>query len=97
MEDILTQLQEVFEKSEYLNQKTQSLVEENSNLKQEIRELNDKVKSKDDAIAQLQEKFDTIKLAKSIGGSGSEDAEELKKKINQYIREIDQCLKVLGE
>ena len=78
-------------------QKTTFLVEENRSLKNKVLLLEQGLESKDQDLVALKDQFETFKLAGRIGGIEEEDAEELKRKINRYIEEIDQCLKVIGE
>ena len=97
LEAIFTKLNDISEKAEYLLQKTEFLVEENNALKEKILQLKRDLDHKETELAETKDQFETFKLAGRIGGIGNEDAEELKRKINKYIKEIDQCLKVLGE
>jgi hypothetical protein len=48
-------------------------------------------------MAQLNEQYELVKLAKMVEHKDDAATEELKKKINEYIREIDQCLKLIGD
>ncbi|MCB9233565.1 MAG: hypothetical protein H6581_18050 [Bacteroidia bacterium] len=87
------------EKAEYLDQKLKSLVEENAVLKQKVRSLEQKLESKDEELAKASEQVNTIQLARKLSGDfdSTEAVEELKKKINQYIREIDHTLRLIGD
>lgn len=99
MEGLFNKLNELGEKAEYLNQKIEFLVEENSLLKNKVRSLENMLESKDEALTKASDQVNTIQLARKISGdSGSSEAvEDLKKKINKYIREIDQTLKLIGD
>ncbi|MBL7779416.1 MAG: hypothetical protein JNK66_14140 [Chitinophagales bacterium] len=48
---------------------------------------------------ELSEKLKIVKLAQNISNPGSENepAAEIKKKINEYIREIDSCIAILND
>lgn len=48
---------------------------------------------------ELSEKLKIVKLAQNISNPGSEiePAAEIKKKINEYIREIDSCIAILND
>ncbi|MCD8529016.1 MAG: hypothetical protein LRY27_03435 [Chitinophagales bacterium] len=49
-------------------------------------------------IKDLQEKLQMLKLAKSIGNEEiKEEKTDLKRKINEYIKEIDRCIALLNE
>lgn len=96
MNNLLAKLLEIGEKAEYLNQRTELLVAENRSLKARMAELEQQLADRSQALDSLEEQHKIVKLAKSMGGE-SEHAEELKRKINEYIREIDQCLKLIGD
>ena len=98
MEGIIHKLTDLSERAEYLNQKTAVLVEENRQLKDRLRLLQQNIAEKNQVVNALQDQYNILKLAKNIeGGDKNENAEELRKKINKYLREIDQCLKLLGD
>lgn len=48
---------------------------------------------------ELSEKLKIVKLAQNISNPSSENepAAEIKKKINEYIREIDSCIAILND
>ena len=97
MEQLLEKLDEISEKAEYLNSRTSDLVAENRSLKGKIATLEEQLSQKEEAYAGLSEQFEIIRMARSMDSkTGGEHAEELKQKINEYIREIDQCLKLIG-
>lgn len=99
MEGLFNKLNDLAEKAEYLNQKLNLMVEENRLLKNKIRSLEGELESKDAELNEATEQFNTIQLARKISGDGgSEEAvDELKKKINKYIRDIDHTLKLIGD
>ncbi len=97
MEQLLKKLDEISEKAEYLNSRTTDLVAENRSLKGKVTTLEKQLSEREEAYSSLSEQFEIIRMARSMEGeNGSEHAEELKQKINEYIREIDQCLKLIG-
>lgn len=98
VKELLAKLDEIGEKAEYLAFRTTDLVEENRSLKAKIasleQDLTDRVREYEELVAQ----HEIMKFARSVEGKpGDEQSEELKKKINEYIREIDQCLKLIGD
>ena len=97
MENLLLRLAELGEKSEYLNQKSHALVVENRALQQKVRELEAQIAQQEEAKKNLSEQRDLAKLATLVKTRDEAATEELKKKINEYIREIDQCLKLIGD
>ena len=97
MENLLARLAEIGEKADYLNQKSQALVAENRLLNHRILELEGKVQQQQQQLKDLSEQQELAKLARLVEHRDEAATEELKKKINDYIREIDQCLKLLGD
>lgn len=97
MENLLTRLAEIGEKADYLHQKSQALVEENRSLRLRIQQLEGKVVAQQEELKDLASQHELVRLAKAVGHRDEAATEELKKKINEYIREIDQCLKLVGD
>lgn len=68
------------------------------NLRAENEELKSVLKSKDEQINHFQNQIKISKIVSSIADENqSEDAAELKAKINDYIKEIDKCIAHLSE
>ncbi len=97
MDQLLARLAEIGEKADYLNQKSQALVVENRSLNRRILELEGKIQQQQQEMKDLAEQQELIKLARRVEHRDDDATEELKKKINEYIREIDQCLKLIGD
>ncbi|HHG83415.1 MAG TPA: hypothetical protein ENJ82_01600 [Bacteroidetes bacterium] len=97
MKELIAKLQEIGEKAEYLNQKSQILLAENIALQSRVSELEVEKGDREEAMKDLTEQYEIIKLARNMEGSNSGQSDELKQKINEYIREIDQCLKLIGD
>ena len=97
MENLLARLAEIGEKADYLNQKSQALVVENRSLQRRVSELEVKLQQQQLETKELADQHDLLKLAKKVEHRDDAATEELKKKINDYIREIDQCLKLIGD
>ena len=97
MENLLTRLTEIGEKADYLNQKSLALVEENRVLRQRIQQLEGKVTQQQQDLKDLAGQNELVKLARAVEHRDEAATEELKKKINEYIREIDHCLKLIGD
>lgn len=79
-----------------LVEEVKALRGENSKLKQELTDLK---RSQDDKklesdLAANRDNF--VKLAK-LDSSGGKQSEELKERIEAYIRKIDKCLEFLGD
>ena len=59
-------------------------------------ELKNVIENQKDTILRLEERNKIVKLADSLTNSKS-DVHELKKKVNTYIHEIDQCIRLLSD
>lgn len=86
-----------------LERKVSLLLNEYKNLKQEIiylkgenDELRGLLKTKEQQIADFQNKFKISKIADSLALSGN-DSTELKQVLNEYIKEIDRCIAHLSQ
>lgn len=88
-----------------INNKVKALLEEIALLKKEKNELNisnlaliKENQSLQTLIDDQNEKIQMLKLAKSISGDEKpQETTELKRKINEYIKEIDRCIALLNE
>jgi chromosome segregation ATPase len=67
------------------------------NLNDEIASLSNQLKSKESEIAELEQKYKIMKLAKSLEGGEQESNKDLKLKINEMVREIDKCIALLNK
>jgi hypothetical protein len=68
---------------------------ENIKLLQEIDLLKEKINLIKSENQTLEEKYNTLKLAKTIASS-PEDSHEAKLKVNKIVREIDKCIALLN-
>ncbi len=69
--------------------------EEREKLQKEKVQLAEQVKLKMTAFEELERKYESLKLAKAILGSG-ENSHEAKIKVNRIVREIDKCIALLN-
>ncbi len=76
-----------------------NLLEENQTLKKENDSLSLDVNQKNEELNhfQNQEKITKIVNKAVEGGDNSERAKELKRTINEYIKEIDRCINLLNQ
>lgn len=72
------------------------LKKENQLLIHKISELENQIKKNEQLYNELSQKYNSLKIAKTIEGS-KEDRRETKLKINALIREVDVCIKQLSE
>lgn len=88
-----------------IKNKVGALLDENAVLKSDKNQLNStnlalqtELEAAKAQIQELQEKMQMLKLAKSIGTEETkEEKTDLKRKINEYIKEIDRCIALLNE
>ena len=97
MDVLITRLQELSEKAEYLNERSRQLVEENKSLKDRVALLEQQVKEGNEKLDNALKQNEILRLAKGTQAAGEEKSEVLRQKINEYIREIDKCLKYIGD
>ncbi len=67
-----------------------------NHLNEEKIELLGNVELKNKEIEDLKQKYETLKLAKTIAAS-STDSHEAKLKVNRIVREIDKCIALLNK
>ncbi len=68
---------------------------ENDELKEKLKEKEELIRQKEMALKNLETKYETLKLAKSISGvsPGNEGARD---KINVIIRDLDRCIGLMN-
>jgi len=71
------------------------LKQECTELKNENQELKTELKNKESEVDFLKNKYNKLKLAKSISVSAN-DSHDAKIKINRIVREIDKCIALLN-
>ena len=72
------------------------LKEENEFLYQKLTVLENQIAKEKQNYDELEKKYQSLKIAKTIEGS-NDDSRETKLKINALIREIDACITQLSE
>jgi chromosome segregation ATPase len=72
-----------------------NLKSENAILKKETEELKLQLKNKESELEFLNNKYNKLKLAKSLLAS-ADDSHDAKIKINRIVREIDNCIALLN-
>lgn len=73
----------------------QALQKENSALSLTVQDLQMKEQDKNQQIELLKQKVQILKA--SSGKLDGQDQKEFEKRINQYIKDIDQCIGILSE
>ena len=100
-------MQKLIAKTDVLIDKARKLVEQNVKLRlvnviqeKEIKELKDALDAELSKTQELNNKIKIIKLAQNISSDTpdeNQEVTELKRKINEYIREIDNCIAMLND
>lgn len=67
-----------------------------TNLKRENADLLKLLKEQGLELEEMESKLKVLKVAKQLGASPDGDRNDLKKKINEYIKEIDKCVALLN-
>ncbi len=88
-----------------LSQDVQSLIAQKQRLQEVLSQLEDENKTLLDEVVGLREKLSSfqnqdkiVKIVNSVVEEGeSEKTTELKRKINEYIREVDKCISHLSQ
>ena len=73
-----------------LKKEKEEILEENGKLKSEISE-------RDKSIKSLEEKINLLRISKSVGALDVEKNMQSRRKINEYVREIDKCIALLNK
>ena len=94
MSILSNQLLQLQQKQELLLKHYLILKRENVQLKKSLSKKEGQLSKTEDHLKELQQKLDVVKLTKGT----FEDSEKkaLEKRLNEYIKEIDSCLKLLN-
>jgi phage shock protein A len=98
MNEALLLLKDIEAKVKILLEKNRTLQSEYETLKQEYVLLKTTNELQKEKIAELENQLKIIKLAKTVAGDTDNDAQraELKRKIDEMIKEIDHCVALLN-
>ena len=73
-----------------LKKEKEEILEENTKLRSDISE-------RDKSIKSLEEKINLLRISKSVGALDVKKNMESRRKINEYVREIDKCIALLNK
>jgi chromosome segregation ATPase len=96
LEQINSELQSLERKISLLLNEFKSIKTQNIQLKDENSALEEKLNSKNEQVQSFQNQIKISKIASSVGADRG-DASELKKKIDEYVNEIDRCITHLSQ
>lgn len=91
-----SELQSLERKLTLLISEHKSLKTQNLQLEQEKQALEAQLNQKNDQVQSFQNQIKISKIAGSVGAD-RRDASELKKKIDEYVNEIDRCITHLSQ
>ena len=89
----------ILDKAVKLKDQNRKLAAKTETLENELNTLKQQLEKEQQEKEELRDKIKIIKLAQNLGSSNNDDAGilELKKKLNEYIKEIDHCITMLNE
>ena len=92
-------IKNVIVKANRLVEQNHKLLAKNKELENEVKTLKQSQEEESKKAAELQNQIKIIKLARNIGSEkeNGTDKTELKRKINEYIKEIDHCVAMLND
>ena len=100
MQKLIAKTDVLIAKARKLAEQNHKLQEQNQLLENEIKNLKQVIEAEVGKSSELNNKIKIIKLARNIGSAGPPEnaqATELKRKVNEYIREIDNCITMLND
>ena len=74
-----------------------SLQKEKEEILEENKKLRSDISERDKSIKSLEEKINLLRISKSVGALDVEKNMESRRKINEYVREIDKCIALLNK
>lgn len=95
-EKLSTELHSLERKINLLLNEHKSLKASINDLKGQNSNLQEQLRAKDDQMSSFQNQIKISKIAGSVGADRG-DASELKKKIDEYVDEIDRCIAHLSQ
>jgi hypothetical protein len=95
MSDIAEQLKRINDKLQLMLKQNQALLRDNDKLHTELNQARETNSEQLKKIDELNQKVSLLKMA--TGQMLESDKKELEKRLNNYIREIDRCITMLGE
>lgn len=95
MEQLELQVKNLYTKLQQLLKQNQLLQKQNAALQKENLVLKTSVEEKRETVAKMQQQLDVFKL--SANALDEKEKQELKKRIDLYLAEIEKCLTLINE
>lgn len=89
------QIKRIHDKLQQLTRQHALLQKENTQLRQQLLESREQTGQHQAQLDSLKQQVQVLRLG--AGEWNSEDKKEFEKRINQYLKEIDRCIALLGE
>ncbi len=96
MDQYNNKLNQIQKKAQQLASAHVEIKEKYTSLKRENAELLKLLKEQGLELEEMESKLKVLKVAKQLAASPDDDKSDLKKKINEYIKEIDKCVALLN-
>ena len=100
MQKLIAKTDTLIDKARKLSEQNAKLRTGNAQLEQEVKDLRAMLDSEARKSSELNNKIKIIKLAQNISSANPDENQEiteLKRKINEYIKEIDNCIAMLND
>lgn len=97
MDQYSARIEELSKKAEKLVRRYGELKETCAKLELENQELKEALEARTKQVEDLDHDLRVVKVAKQLSAFPDEEKQELKKKINEYIKEIDKCVALLND
>ena len=88
-------IKRIQDKLQQLLKQYAAMQKENSKLKEELETAQQKISGHQKNTDELKQQVGVLKL--NAGEMTEKDKKEFEKRINQYVKEIDKCIAILGQ
>ena len=95
MEQLELQIKNLYTKLQQLLKQNQLLQKQNAALQKENLALKTSVEEKKETVTRMQQQMDVFKL--SANALDEKEKQELRKRIDMYLAEIEKCLTLINE
>jgi len=87
----------ILQKAENVAKRFEVLSEQNLELEIQIEDLKEVINSQKEIITKLENKSKILTITNSISSNNKSESKDAKKKINEFLREIDKCIALLNQ
>lgn len=97
MDQYRAKIEQILKRTERLVGQYDKLKQELADVQEENRQLKEQLEQKNEKMHDLDHELSMVKVAKQLSAFPEEEKVELKKKINEFIKEIDKCVALLND